>query len=62
LFKKGVLDNPGKQQQNGTVERSHRTDQEYFYDNTICQTFEELRYKMKLWNMYYNDLPHCSLQ
>jgi len=56
------LIDPGKQQQNGTVERSHRTDQEYFYDNTICQTFEELRYKMKLWNMYYNDLPHCLLQ
>jgi len=56
------LIDPGKPQQNGTVERSHRTDQEYFYDNTICQTFEELKYKMKLWNMYYNDLPHCSLK
>jgi len=56
------LIDPGKPQQNGTVERSHRTDQEYFYDNTICKTFEELKYKMKLWNMYYNDLPHCSLQ
>ena len=24
-------------------------------------TLEELKYKIKLWNMYYNNLQHCSL-
>lgn len=56
------LIDPGKPQQNGTVERSHRSDQETFYDQTEFQTFEELCYKIQLWNMYYNDLKHCGLQ
>lgn len=55
------LIDPGKPQQNGTVERSHRTDQEHFYNDVQFHSFEELKYKMKLWNMYYNNLPHCSL-
>ena len=55
------LIDPGKPQQNGKVERSHRTDQEYFYNRVSFNTLEELKYKLKLWNMYYNDLPHCSL-
>lgn len=55
------LIDPGKPQQNGKVERSHRTDQEHFYDRVKFNTGEELRYKAKLWNMYYNDLEHCSL-
>ena len=42
-------------------ERSHRTDQEQFYETTKFKTYEELRYKAKLWNMYYNDLEHCGL-
>lgn len=52
----------GKPQQNGTVERSHRSDQESFYDEVKYATVEELKLKIRLWNMYYNDLRHCSLK
>ena len=55
------LIDPGKPQQNGKVERSHRSDQESFYDKNIFVSFEELNYKLLLWNNYYNDLEHCSL-
>ncbi|MBU0598003.1 hypothetical protein KKF61_03315 [Patescibacteria group bacterium] len=43
------------------MERSHRSDQETFYEQTTYDTIEELAYKLKLWNMYYNDLQHCGL-
>lgn len=55
------LIDPGKPQQNGTVERSHRSDQESFYDKVKFNTEAELKLKIRLWNMYYNDLEHCSL-
>lgn len=55
------LIDPGKPAQNGTVERSHRSDQESFYDKNIFNSVNELRLKLRLWNMYYNDLRHCSL-
>lgn len=55
------LIDPGKPAQNGKVERSHRSDQETFYDRVRVKSFEELNYKIKLWNMYYNDLEHCGL-
>lgn len=55
------LIDPGKPAQNGKVERSHRSDQEMFYDHTEFGSFEELQYKVRLWNMYYNDLRHCGL-
>ena len=55
------LIDPGKPAQNGCVERSHRTDQEHFYDKISFKSLEELQYKMKLWIMYYNDLEHISL-
>lgn len=55
------LIDPGKPAQNGKVERSHRSDQEMFYDRVKFRSFEELKYKIKLWNMYYNDLEHCGL-
>ncbi|MFH1667942.1 MAG: IS481 family transposase [Candidatus Komeilibacteria bacterium] len=55
------LIDPGKPAQNGKVERSHRTDQEMFYDRTSYTSLEELEYRIKLWNMYYNDLEHCAL-
>lgn len=55
------LIDPGKPAQNGKVERSHRSDQETFYDHTEFGSFEELQYKVRLWNMYYNDLKHCGL-
>jgi transposase InsO family protein len=55
------LIDPGKPAQNGHVERSHRSDQESFYEKVSIKTAEELRYQAKLWNMYYNDLKHCGL-
>jgi len=55
------LIDPGKPAQNGKVERSHRSDQESFYNQVDFATIEELNYKLKLWNMYYNDLQHCAL-
>ena len=58
---KHYLIDPGKPAQNGTVERSHREDQEKLYDQTAFQSEEELRYRVRLWNMYYNDLEHCGL-
>lgn len=58
---KHYLIDPGKPAQNGKVERSHRTDQEKFYDQLQFKSFEELQYKLRLWNMYYNNTKHCSL-
>lgn len=55
------LIDPGKPAQNGHVERSHRSDQESFYEKVSIKTAEELQYQAKLWNMYYNDLKHCGL-
>lgn len=55
------LIDPGKPAQNGHVERSHRSDQESFYEKISYKTEDELRYQTKLWNMYYNDLKHCGL-
>lgn len=58
---KHYLIDPGKPAQNGTVERSHREDQEKFYEQTEFCSAEDLRYRSRLWNMYYNDLEHCGL-
>lgn len=58
---KHYLIDPGKPAQNGKVERSHRTDQERFYEQNTFNNFEELKYKLRLWNMYYNDTKHCAL-
>jgi transposase InsO family protein len=55
------LIDPGKPAQNGKVERSHRTDQEMFYDRNNFKTFFELSEKIKSWNDYYNNLEHCAL-
>ena len=55
------LIDPGKPAQNGTVERSHREDQEKLYDQVTFISEEDLRYRVRLWNMYYNDLEHCGL-
>jgi transposase InsO family protein len=58
---KHYLIDPGKPAQNGTVERSHREDQEKLYDQHSFTSEEDLRYRVRLWNMYYNDLEHCGL-
>ena len=55
------LIDPGKPQQNAFVERSHRTDQEKFYDENKFVSFEDLKQKMKIWNNLYNNTKHCGL-
>jgi len=55
------LIDPGKPAQNGTVERSHRSDQEAFYDRHIFLSFKRLKLELRKWNMEYNNLEHCGL-
>lgn len=47
---------------NGKVERSHRSDQESFYNYLTFQTYSELKTKMMKWNIRYNNRPHSSLK
>ena len=55
------LIDPGKPAQNGTVERSHREDEEKFYQKNLFQTANDLKTKIRAWNEYYNNLEHCGL-
>ena len=55
------LIDPGKPAQNGKVERSHRTDQEMFYDRVKYSNISELAKKIKVWNNNYNNLEHLAL-
>lgn len=55
------LIDPGKPAQNGTVERSHREDEEKFYRENTFKDLPDLKRKLKRWNMYYNNLEHCGL-
>lgn len=55
------LIDPGKPAQNGKVERSHRTDQEHFYDLNRFNSVLDLKIKLRKWNNYYNNLEHCAL-
>ena len=55
------LIDPGKPAQNGTVERSHREDQEKFYERHTFKNFSDLCRKIRVWNIYYNNLEHCGL-
>lgn len=55
------LIDPGKPAQNGTVERSHRSDQETLYDTAVFRSANDLRRKLAEWNTLYNDLEHCGL-
>jgi len=55
------LIDPGKPAQNGKVERSHRSDQECFYDRNKFKNPNDLKRKIRVWNDYYNDLEHCGL-
>jgi len=55
------LIDPGKPAQNGTVERSHREDQEKFYERNKFKNLKELEEKIKTWNEEYNNLEHCGL-
>lgn len=56
------LIDPGKPSQNGTVERSHREDQEKFYERYRFRSFLDLQKKLVRWNIYYNNLEHCGLK
>lgn len=47
---------------NGKVERSHRTDQERFYNFLQYKTFDELQEKMGAWLVRYNHTPSTSLR
>lgn len=55
------LIDPGKPAQNGKVERSHRSDQEIFYDRNKFKSLNDLKTKLKIWNEEYNNLEHCGL-
>ncbi len=55
------LVDPGKPAQNGKVERSHKTDQEMFYNRHKFKTVLELKQAIKRWNEEYNNLEHCGL-
>lgn len=55
------LIDPGKPAQNGKVERSHRTDQEMFYDQNNFDSLRSLKIMLRKWNNYYNNLEHCAL-
>lgn len=56
------LIDPGKPAQNCTVERSHRSDQESFYDTHAFTSATDLKRKLRLWNTEYNELAHCGLR
>lgn len=55
------LIDPGKPAQNGRVERSHREDQQKFYERHKFRTANDLKKKIKVWNDQYNNLEHCGL-
>lgn len=55
------LIDPGRPAQNGTVERSHREDQQKFYERNRFRSFVDLQKKLSKWNIYYNNLEHCGL-
>lgn len=55
------LIDPGRPAQNGTVERSHREDEEKFYQRNKFRNIRDLKRKLRQWNIYYNNLEHCSL-
>jgi len=62
--KRGIvhyLIDPGKPAQNGTVERSHREDQQKFYERNKFRSVGDLKKKIRHWNEYYNNLEHCGL-
>ena len=53
---------PRTPRHNGKVERSHRSDQEAFYNHLTFRTLPELQEKMGAWLNRYNDRPHSQLR
>lgn len=65
LMKLGIkhaLIKPHTPRHNGKVERSHRSDQESFYNYLTYSTYDELKEKMAAWLNRYNNRPHSSLR
>lgn len=57
------LIDPGKPQQQGKVERSHRTDRERFWRKVEFKTLPELRQKQKEYLSWYNtECPHLGIK
>jgi transposase InsO family protein len=55
--------NPGCPEENGKVERSHRTDQEEFYSLNKFRDEADLKNKLEKWeDEYNNDRPHMGLK
>jgi len=53
---------PGEPALNGKVERSHRTDQNFFYDFHYFKNLKPLQEKFSLWLDYYNhERPHWGI-
>ena len=53
---------PRRPQQNGIIERSHRTDNEELFRRERFASSEERRYRLRLWEMHYNTRrPHQGL-
>jgi len=57
---KHQLIRPYTPRHNGKVERSHRSDQESFYNYLTFETLPELKKKMMQWNIRYNNRPHSA--
>jgi transposase InsO family protein len=55
------LIDPGKPTQNGKIERSHGEDQRKFYEQNTFTSVTDLKRKIIIWNDFYNNLEHCSL-
>ena len=55
------LIDPGKPAQNGTVEKSHRKDEEKLYQKNTFSSLTDLKRNLRIWNSQYNNLEHCSL-
>lgn len=51
----------GKPTQNGKIERSHGEDQRKFYEQNTFTSVSDLKSKIIIWNDFYNNLEHCSL-
>ena len=54
---------PRSPELNGKVERSHRSDQEEFYQLLTYKDDVDLSKKLQVWERYYNyDRPHGAFQ
>ena len=48
---------PRTPRHNGKVERSHRIDQERFYNHLRFYSYDDLKLQMKRWLNRYNNMP-----